>query len=617
MNIKQLISTTIITVLIIGSIPFAGAQQWYSAAYNNALNKGYLEGMNFVADKPVTRGELIALLMRTDGYKDAPVEILENNDGRYYFDDHKPGDPFFAEVALAKERRIITGTNNCIQTGARPCNINASDNINRAATAKLLNQIYNAWRNVEADVIMPDVPEDQWYHFGMQQLANACVLQGGGDGNFYPNNNIIWAEIVVMLQRIEQNMRAPNCTPGSNETNTVLNTNNGTQPTEPTEYEANLVEQYLVTGRIQDGIEAALLKLQKFENSATNKDDLVLGLGILRLVDAFKNLANNLYDYGAGNMEQQLMVVPIFRMPVEPNPNPKLLTHNRFEKIIEQFNSDIAQVEKVLKDIDSDVSMMIPVHKIKFDMNNSGTVEDSETLMNVISATMGGVSNQPFYVNFDRGDVHWLRGYSNFMLAFSDTLLAHDTKDLFNKTGHLFFPNTDTPYTFLTNSVNNELFGFVDLITVIHEINWDVKDKNKLKVAHSRLLTMMDESLTSWHFIEQETDDNFEWIPNANQSSQIGMDLSQEMIDTWKATLTETKSIINGEKLVPFWRDESQGINVRKVFYEPTALDIVGWIQGSSAWPYLQTGTMTDKNFWQNLQEVFRYNLVEFALYLN
>ena len=357
--------------------------------------------------------------------------------------------------------------------------------------------------------------------------------------------------------------------------------------------------------------------LEQFRNSSVNKDEVVLGLAMLRLVNTFKKLGNSLYTYGAGNIDQQLMVVPIFRLPVEPNPNPQKITHDRFRSIIKQFNSDMALVDKTLKDIDSDVAMMIPVHDIKLDINNSGTIEDNETLLNLMTGTVRGINNEPFYINFDRGDVHWLRGYSNFMMGFSSILLAHDTKDIFHKTGHLLFPETDTPYTFLTNGTTEELFSFVDLIAVIHEINWKVTNQQKMKDAHNNLLTMMDQSLASWNFIEKETDNNFEWVPNANQNSVIGMDLSQEMIDAWKSTLKETRSILKGEKLVPFWRDSSQGVNMRKVFYEPTTLDLVSWVHGSSAYPYLETGTMTDTNFWRNLNQIFNYNLTEFAIFLN
>ena len=57
------------------------------------------------------------------------------------------------------------------------------------------------------------------------------------------------------------------------------------------------------------------------------------------------------------------------------------------------------------------------------------------------------------------------------------------------------------------------------------------------------------------NIILAETDDENEWIPNPKQTGAIGVAVSQEMIDTWLATLAEAKRVVAGDKLVPFWRD--------------------------------------------------------------
>jgi hypothetical protein len=75
---------------------------------------------------------------------------------------------------------------------------------------------------------------------------------------------------------------------------------------------------------------------------------------------------------------------------------------------------------------------------------------------------------------------------------------------------------------------------------------------------------------------------------------------------------------LQGKKLIPFWRgDDQRGVNLRKVFTEPTTFDLVMWIQGTAAAPYLQEGPLSTPDTWQRFNQMFNGQFVGFAIWFN
>jgi hypothetical protein len=70
---------------------------------------------------------------------------------------------------------------------------------------------------------------------------------------------------------------------------------------------------------------------------------------------------------------------------------------------------------------------------------------------------------------------------------------------------------------------------------------------------------------------------------------------------------------INGRS--PF--DPSRGINLRRFFFEPQLFDLILWVQGAAALPYMQTGTLTDAGVWERLLRTFGSNALGFAIWFN
>ena len=90
------------------------------------------------------------------------------------------------------------------------------------------------------------------------------------------------------------------------------------------------------------------------------------------------------------------------------------------------------------------------------------------------------------------------------------------------------------------------------------------------------------------------------------------------MIDSWLEFVGEMESLLAGKRLIPFWRgDEKRGVNLRRVFTEPRTLDLVLWVQGTAATPYLEDGPVTKKEIWTRLERVFQGEFIGFAIWFN
>jgi hypothetical protein len=145
-----------------------------------------------------------------------------------------------------------------------------------------------------------------------------------------------------------------------------------------------------------------------------------------------------------------------------------------------------------------------------------------------------------------------------------------------------------------------------------------VKEPERMKACWEHLRMVVETGRESWKFIRAETDDEREWIPNAKQNSALGIRLTDEMIDSWLMFLDESDELLQGKRLIPFWRKHvTQGINLKRVFLEPRTFDLVLWVQGTAIVPYLEEGPRTRPEVWQRLQRVFRGEFIGFAIWFN
>ena len=383
-----------------------------------------------------------------------------------------------------------------------------------------------------------------------------------------------------------------------------------------------MVEQYLTIGKLAEG-EAALT--QHLQQNPSD-DQARFGLGTLQVIRAVEGLMQDLY---AAGLRSEGSGLPFVRLPVPDNPNPKPFSYEDAGKMIRRWNDGLAKAQATLEGVKSaDVKLPLHFGLIRMDFDGDGKASEDETLWKVYARVSGQEAIPPeqaasFVIAFDAGDVQWLRGYCHLLMGVNEIALAYDEKELFDSTAHLFFRNAQTPYPFLKSGqkvFEMQQVDIADAIAFIHLLRCPVKDPARMKAALDHFEATLRCSRESWKLILAETDNDHEWIPNAKQESVIpNVKVTQTMIDHWQKFLDESQSLLAGKTLAPFWRgDGGKGVNLRKVFTEPTTLDPVLWIQGTAAAPYLEQGTITDPGTWKDIWGAFgRESFLGFAVWFN
>ena len=112
--------------------------------------------------------------------------------------------------------------------------------------------------------------------------------------------------------------------------------------------------------------------------------------------------------------------------------------------------------------------------------------------------------------------------------------------------------------------------------------------------------------------------------PHPKQTGVLGVKVTRPMVDAWLETLDEAEQVLQGKKLIPFWRGKpgGRGVNLRRVFTEPRAFDPIEWVQGTAATPYLEEGPLTklaDPAMGRRLSEAFGgpFNVLGYGLWFN
>lgn len=396
------------------------------------------------------------------------------------------------------------------------------------------------------------------------------------------------------------------------------------------QHRAPIVERYLTAGDFSGGESY----MSQYLSNYPHDDQARFGLGMLQFLRAVESLGQDLYRYGMRIDKVREISSPLTRLPIQANPLPEVISYNDVREMIDNFRIGVLKAESTLSEIKSE-NLKLPIHfgLIKLDLNGDGAHDDDESLWNIYASVTGNhainsKNASRFLICFDRGDVHWLRGYCHLIAGVTEVYLAHDSHETFEHAAHFFFNKVESPYDFLRwnpdSHAHRRIFtmserDILDFIAFIHSIDWPVVEPKRMEEALHHFESVVEQSHITWRYILSETDDDHEWLPNPNQTGVIpDVHITYEMIDAWKQIMTESGKLLSGELLIPFWRGKDKvGVNLRRVFLEPSRLDVVYWVQGSAALPYLETGKCTEGDFWRRFTQVFGHNFPGFALYFN
>jgi len=398
-------------------------------------------------------------------------------------------------------------------------------------------------------------------------------------------------------------------------------------------------EAYLVSGDLDGGERALEAALKDHPDDAQAR----FGLGMIQFVHGVERLVQSFYRHGL-DLEGAGGAVPFARIPVPTNPNPKPISYEDLRAILQTMVDDLARSEQTLAQVkDKSVKLPIRFGLVRLDFDGDGKASDEETLWKIF-ARLNRLDGQPagpaekraenenvneeeaaFLIAFDYGDVAWLRGYSHLLSALLELYLAHDGKTLFEHTAHRFFVDPKTPFPNLKSQRGVDpgpawnFARIADLVAFVHLQRYPLKEPKRMESVLRHLESMIQLSRESWTSYLAETDNDHEWIPNPKQTTVIPRTkVTEEMVKAWHDLLKEVELILQGKLLVPFWRGaEGQGVNLRKVFTEPRDLDVILWLQGTAAQPYLEAGSITTPDFWSRINRAFNGQFVGFALWFN
>ena len=377
------------------------------------------------------------------------------------------------------------------------------------------------------------------------------------------------------------------------------------------------VDALLSSGKFDEGV-AVLEAHLKVEP----KDDVSrLGLGVTQFVSAVQRLGQKLAVYGPRPRFAFAGTPAIAEVPAPAEP----LTYPTLRKINQEWLDDLARIEATLAKITSE-EVKLPLHVGRVTMNLGTAETRSLTLLPILQQFRLGTAGREadFVIAFDRADVDWMRGYCHLLSALSEMTLAYDGQEFFDVAAHRLFQHAKTPHAFLLepNRIPNggwfQFEDFADAVAMIHMLRFPLVEPKRMEAALNHVEQSLSLSRQMWKRVLAETDNDREWIPGPKQKGAINIPVTQEIIDNWIRALDEAEQIVQGKKLIPFWRGKpTRGINLRKVFLEPRQLDIVLWIQGTAATPYLEEGELTKPDTWQQINRAFGGQFLGFGFWFN
>ncbi len=231
------------------------------------------------------------------------------------------------------------------------------------------------------------------------------------------------------------------------------------------------------------GLVAGITDLKSIASDQADNAEAQFGLGVLQFLAAIEGLQQDLYRYGAGN--QQVTgrrrglagILPVFRVPVPPNPDPETVSYEKVRQILAVFVARLTEAEKTLSGVgDAPVKLPINLLKIRLDANGDGKTGVSETLGTILTAIQGRgrtglvADSLKSDIAFDTADAKWLQAYSNVLMSIGNFFLSFDFRDSYDASFHAIFGNAATAFGKEIESERGDPEAINDLLERIKKV---------------------------------------------------------------------------------------------------------------------------------------------------
>lgn len=317
-------------------------------------------------------------------------------------------------------------------------------------------------------------------------------------------------------------------------------------------------------------------------------------------------------------------MVPLLRLEQGVSPEASS-TPGDVAALFAQVATDMAAARASLAGLseDPEFSVEIRLADLWFDVNADGTRTPDEDLMQLLGPTLMGwrwFDRDPAapapVIRFDRADAAWLSAYTHLLEGVAKIILAYDPTDALTRaaSARAAMQAISPPYA-------EEIFvirPWVDALWVMLDALDQQPDAARLSQARDHFLAMIADNRAFWAAVEGEADNDAEWLPNARQTSALGLTLPPETGATWLAVLADGEALLKGEKLIPYWRlGDGGGVNLARLFTDPAPIDVKDWIQGTGALPYLEQGATVSAENWRAFEGLMGGDAMLMSIWLN
>jgi hypothetical protein len=367
------------------------------------------------------------------------------------------------------------------------------------------------------------------------------------------------------------------------------------------------------------GIAATEARLSAVE-TPTNEDLFALaGLRFLGGVEAALQLR---WQTGVRADWSEL---PILRLPIPENPAARPFVPADFTTLVTDLDARMEAARTALDLLgDRPFALEVRMADLWFDINASGQRDAGEDFAAVAGLTLGGgrmlmVPVEDPVVKFDTADAAWLAAYTHFLSGFVKVALAYDPEPaiqrVMDSSAALYALWGDTP----PPNAMDMMFGRqVDRLAMVLFALSKTPDPALAAQAHAHFLSMIADNRRFWSLVAMETDNDREWVPNETQASGLGIMMPPGTAERWQAVLADAEAALEGRLLIPHWRFGAEaGINLKRAFETPPAVDLVTWIQGEGLLPYAEKGPRMSMASWNDFERLVSGDAMLFALFLN
>ena len=366
-----------------------------------------------------------------------------------------------------------------------------------------------------------------------------------------------------------------------------------------------------------DGLAATEAKLSADQSTPTQQ----FALGGVRFLRAIEKTLQTRWRLG---MNTDFSELPVLRLPVPANETPDPFTPDAITQLFEVLNTDLVAAAEPLGSIaDTDaVDLPIRLTDLWFDINMNASRDEGEGVAEVGGIALTGrptdIIESPV-IHFDTADAAWLAAYTHFLSAFGELLQAFDPTEQIARVSEasaaMAALGDESGYS---NALDYQFGTHIDRVAIILMTLNQQPDATHTRAAHAHLVQMIAHNEALWARVAAETDNQGEWIPNDNQQQALGLEVPEGTGETWQAVLADAKALLNGDKLIPYWRlREGAGLNLQKMFHDPVPVDLVEWVHGIALLPFAEEGERVTPDNWFRFERMMRGDALLFVAFLN